>query len=186
MESMKASCARPVASAAPNSTGMPALEVGAPSVSPKRTSTIRATQQRRPTTILAEKKKAVPLKGHHLGRLVEGKSGENPPSIVGKRSQARHMDGVSLNPLSHVPLANGVLMPVIGMGLSHNQGGFNPEAVDTAIRSGVRLFDTAKRYGTESPMGEAWKRSGVAREEFFFTSKLWPGKRPLLASSSAL
>jgi len=82
---------------------------------------------------------------------------------------------VSLNPLSHIPLANGVLMPVIGMGLSHNEGGFDRQAVDAAIASGVRLFDTAKRYRTEAPMGEAWRASGIPREDFFLTSKLWPG-----------
>ena len=38
-------------------------------------------------------------------------------------------------------------MPLLGLGLSH-QGGFSDAAVARAIECGVRLFDTAQRYGS--------------------------------------
>eukprot|EP00756_Hemistasia_phaeocysticola_P004978 Hpha_TRINITY_DN13114_c1_g1::TRINITY_DN13114_c1_g1_i1::g.113450::m.113450 len=73
-----------------------------------------------------------------------------------------------------VVLEGGVRMPRLGFGLSHNEGGFDRDAVLAAMRAGVRLFDTAARYGTEEALGEAMRASGVPREEFFITSKLWP------------
>ena len=38
-------------------------------------------------------------------------------------------------------------MPLLGLGLSH-QGGYSDAAVSRAIECGVRLFDTAQRYGS--------------------------------------
>jgi 2,5-diketo-D-gluconate reductase A len=42
-----------------------------------------------------------------------------------------------------------------------------------AIHTGYRLIDTAAAYGNEAAVGKAIKRSGVAREELFITTKLW-------------
>jgi 2,5-diketo-D-gluconate reductase A len=42
-----------------------------------------------------------------------------------------------------------------------------------AISTGYRLIDTAASYGNEEAVGRAIKRSGVAREELFITTKLW-------------
>jgi len=49
------------------------------------------------------------------------------------------------------------------------------EAVAHALRIGIRLFDTAKRYGNEKELGEILRQSRVPREELFITSKVWPG-----------
>jgi diketogulonate reductase-like aldo/keto reductase len=46
-------------------------------------------------------------------------------------------------------------------------------SVVDAIETGYRLIDTAQSYGNEEAVGKAIKRSGVAREEFFITTKLW-------------
>jgi diketogulonate reductase-like aldo/keto reductase len=46
-------------------------------------------------------------------------------------------------------------------------------SVYEAIRAGYRLIDTAASYGNEAVVGQAIKRSGVAREELFVTTKLW-------------
>jgi diketogulonate reductase-like aldo/keto reductase len=46
-------------------------------------------------------------------------------------------------------------------------------AIGTALRTGIRLIDTASMYGNEVEVGEAVRRSGLAREEVFITSKLW-------------
>ena len=42
-----------------------------------------------------------------------------------------------------------------------------------AIQTGYRLIDTAAAYGNEEAVGRAIKRSGVAREDLFVTTKLW-------------
>ena len=46
-------------------------------------------------------------------------------------------------------------------------------SVYEAIQTGYRLIDTAASYGNEEAVGRAIKRSGVAREELFVTTKLW-------------
>ena len=55
----------------------------------------------------------------------------------------------------HVTLNNGVEMPLYGLGLSHNNGGFSRDAVLESLRHGVRLLDTAKRYGPCGPSRHA-------------------------------
>lgn len=46
-------------------------------------------------------------------------------------------------------------------------------SVDEAIRIGYRHIDTAESYLNEEAVGRGIKRSGVAREELFITTKLW-------------
>ena len=73
-----------------------------------------------------------------------------------------------------VKLNNGVEMPLLGFGVFQVT---NAEVCETsvyeAIRTGYRLIDTAAAYGNEAAVGNAIKRSGVAREELFVTTKLW-------------
>lgn len=47
-------------------------------------------------------------------------------------------------------------------------------SVESAVRSGVRLIDTANGYMNESGTGRGIKKSGVAREDIFLVTKLWP------------
>jgi len=42
-----------------------------------------------------------------------------------------------------------------------------------AIETGYRLLDTAASYGNEAAVGNAIRKSGVARDELFITTKLW-------------
>lgn len=42
-----------------------------------------------------------------------------------------------------------------------------------AIQAGYRHFDAATVYGNTATLGEALRRSGVPRREFFLTSKVW-------------
>ena len=75
---------------------------------------------------------------------------------------------------SFVFLANGVRLPLLGYGTSH-QGGFSHAAFDAAINdAGICLIDTARRYGTEKLIGAAIKKSGIGRNKFFITTKVWP------------
>ncbi len=73
-----------------------------------------------------------------------------------------------------VQLNNGLEMPVLGFGVFQmTKAGECEEAVYEAIRTGYRLIDTAASYGNETEVGKAIKRSGVARDELFITTKLW-------------
>ena len=40
---------------------------------------------------------------------------------------------------------------------------------------GVRHVDTARRYGCEAQLGRALAECGVARDDLWVTTKLWPG-----------
>ena len=72
-------------------------------------------------------------------------------------------------------LRNGVELPSIGYGTSHN-GGYKHEATIHAIQTaGYRLIDTAERYGSEKWIGQNICACGVPRDQLFITSKLDPG-----------
>lgn len=66
--------------------------------------------------------------------------------------------------------ANGESVPMIGFGTS--QLGACADIVATAIELGYRHIDTAWKYGTEEGVGEGARRSGVARERLFITTKV--------------
>lgn len=73
-----------------------------------------------------------------------------------------------------VTLNNGVRMPLLGFGTFRMYDAEECErSVTEALRTGYRLIDTAASYGNEEAVGNAIKRSGVAREELFVTTKLW-------------
>ena len=76
--------------------------------------------------------------------------------------------------MQNVILNNGVEMPILGFGVFQIRDENECEqAVYDAIMSGYRLIDTAASYLNEEAVGRAIKRSGVAREELFITTKLW-------------
>lgn len=76
--------------------------------------------------------------------------------------------------MQKVVLNNGVEMPILGFGVFQIT---DPEecerSVYEAIQTGYRLIDTAASYENEAEVGKAIKRSGVAREALFVTTKLW-------------
>ncbi|CAI9414359.1 aldo/keto reductase [Nocardioides sp. T2.26MG-1] len=72
-------------------------------------------------------------------------------------------------------LNDGTALPAIGFGTYPLKGADGVAAVQSAIAVGYRLIDTAVNYDNEREVGEAIRRSGVAREELVVTSKL-PGR----------
>lgn len=72
-------------------------------------------------------------------------------------------------------LNDGTELPAVGFGTTGLQGADGLEAILSAVEGGYRLLDTAVNYGNEMTVGEAIRRSGVARPEFRVTSKL-PGR----------
>lgn len=76
--------------------------------------------------------------------------------------------------MQKVVLNNGVEMPVLGFGVYQVPDAEQCErSVLEAIHTGYRLIDTAAVYMNEEAVGKAIKKSGVAREELFITTKLW-------------
>jgi len=83
-----------------------------------------------------------------------------------------------MRPSPTVELANGVQMPLLGLGTWPLGNEAAASAVKTAVSNGYRLFDTAESYGNEAGLGEGLRRSGIRREEVFITSKFnkeWHG-----------
>ena len=72
-------------------------------------------------------------------------------------------------------LNDGHTLPVLGLGTYQIRGGEGMQQILAAIQSGYRLIDSATNYDNEGIVGEAIRRSGIPRSEFFITSKL-PGK----------
>jgi diketogulonate reductase-like aldo/keto reductase len=70
-------------------------------------------------------------------------------------------------------LNNGVTIPALGLGVFQSPPEDTRTAVETALRGGYRLIDTAAAYDNEREVGEAIRRSGVDRDEIFVTTKLW-------------
>ncbi|MER1985580.1 MAG: aldo/keto reductase [Solibacillus sp.] len=79
-----------------------------------------------------------------------------------------------MNLQSTKKLANGVEMPIFGLGVyKMTDRDETIEAIQTAIASGYRAIDTAALYYNEAEVGEAIRHAGVAREELFVTTKVW-------------
>ena len=72
-------------------------------------------------------------------------------------------------------LNDGTTLPAIGFGTAGLRGNDAIEATTSALDAGYRLIDTAVNYENESEVGEALRRSGVARDELRVTSKI-PGR----------
>ena len=74
-----------------------------------------------------------------------------------------------------VTLNDGAWFPELGLGTYNLRGEEGIAAMVLAIDSGYRLLDTAVNYENEGEVGEAVRRSGVARDELLVTSKI-PGR----------
>lgn len=76
--------------------------------------------------------------------------------------------------MKNVLLNNGVEMPILGFGVFQITDPLECEkSVIDAINVGYRSLDTAASYMNEVSVGNAIKKSGIAREELFITTKLW-------------
>jgi len=76
--------------------------------------------------------------------------------------------------MEKVILNNGVAMPILGFGVYQVPDAEECErCVSDALRIGYRLIDTAAAYMNEEAVGNALRKSGVAREDLFVTTKLW-------------
>ena len=75
--------------------------------------------------------------------------------------------------MQEITLNNGVTIPILGFGVFQIPAEETKQAVLDAIAAGYRHFDTAQAYANEREVGQAIAESGLSREEFFITSKVW-------------
>lgn len=76
--------------------------------------------------------------------------------------------------MEYIILSNGTKMPKLGFGVFQVDDLTTCEkAVSEAIETGYRLLDTAMTYNNEEAVGRAVRNSGVKRDEFFITTKVW-------------
>ena len=74
----------------------------------------------------------------------------------------------------YVKLNNGLEMPMVGIGTFMLSPDEAEASCVSALQDGYRLIDTANAYVNEKAVGRAMKKSGIARNEIFLETKLWP------------
>ena len=76
--------------------------------------------------------------------------------------------------MKYTTLNNGIKMPMAGIGTFLLSPQEAEASCISALQDGYRLIDTANAYVNEKAVGRAMKKSGIAREEIFLETKLWP------------
>lgn len=64
-------------------------------------------------------------------------------------------------------------MPLVGYGVFQVDPAECERCVSDALSVGYRSVDTAQAYFNEEGVGKAWRKSGIARDELFITTKVW-------------
>ncbi len=75
--------------------------------------------------------------------------------------------------MEYIELSNGVKMPIVGYGVFLVSPEECERCVTDALEVGYRHIDTAQAYANEEGVGNAWKKSGIKREDLFLTTKVW-------------
>jgi diketogulonate reductase-like aldo/keto reductase len=75
--------------------------------------------------------------------------------------------------MQEITLSNGVKMPLLGYGVFQVSPAECERCVSDALSVGYRLIDTAQAYANEEGVGNAWRKSGLKREEVFLVTKVW-------------
>ena len=72
-------------------------------------------------------------------------------------------------------LSDGFKIPKVGLGTYQLKGIDGSRRIETALKAGYRLLDSAFNYENEGSVGAAIRNSGVPRDQITFASKL-PGR----------
>ena len=75
--------------------------------------------------------------------------------------------------MEYITLSNGVKMPTLGYGVFLVSPEECERCVSDALSVGYRLIDTAQAYQNEEGVGNAWRKSGIKREDLFLVTKVW-------------
>ncbi len=85
-----------------------------------------------------------------------------------------------------VMLNSGRVMPQLGLGAYKVNQDIAVQLVQHALEIGYRRIDTAALYDNEAEVGAAIRKSGVAREEVFVTSKIWNDRHGYAEAKEAI
>ncbi len=75
--------------------------------------------------------------------------------------------------MEYIRLSNGLEMPLLGYGVFQVSPDECERCVTDALNVGYRLIDTAQAYQNEEGVGNAWRKSGIKREDLFLVTKVW-------------
>lgn len=75
--------------------------------------------------------------------------------------------------MQNIKLYNGVEMPILGYGVFQVSPEECERCVSDALEVGYRMIDTAQAYQNEEGVGNAWRKSGIKREDIFLVTKVW-------------
>ncbi len=117
--------------------------------------------------------------GTSRGTVEEWINGLNlPQPAVDAVTSAASKAGFNFETKS-VTLNSGYEMPINGLGTYSLHGETCVNSVKSALRSGVRLIDTASAYGNEEEVGQAIREAIdegiIKREDIFVITKIYPG-----------
>src|SRR5258705_6946340 len=90
--------------------------------------------------------------------------------------------------IPNITLHDGIEIPQLGFGVFQVPPEETQGAVELALEAGYRHIDTAPAYRNEKEVGAALAASGLPREDYFVTTKLWnsqQGDNPTLAAFEA-
>jgi len=93
------------------------------------------------------------------------------------------------SPTDTVPqttLRDGVEIPQLGFGVFQVPPDDTAEVVTRAFQAGYRHIDTAAAYQNEAEVGQAFKASGLDRDEVFITTKCFKQRPWLRAGQEGL
>ena len=96
-------------------------------------------------------------------------------NVIEKLEQEKNIAKFNFETKS-VKLNSGYVMPLNGLGTYSLTGDTCYNAVSSALKSGVRLIDTAYMYGNEEEIGKAIRDSGIPRSEIFVITKIYPSQ----------
>ena len=85
-----------------------------------------------------------------------------------------------------VTLNSGKEMPQLGLGAYKVNQDIAVQLVQHALEIGYRRIDTAALYDNEAEVGAAIRKSGLAREDVFVTSKIWNDRHGYAEAKEAI
>lgn len=91
-------------------------------------------------------------------------------TTVGFHTSSPIMANLTINTKYRMP--SGYEIPVLGYGVYQTPANIASEVVEHALKVGYRHVDSAVGYRNEAASAEGMKRSGIPREELFFTTKI--------------
>ena len=75
--------------------------------------------------------------------------------------------------MEFITLNNGHVIPQLGLGVYKVGQDIAVDLIKLAIDTGYRRIDTAALYDNEQEVGAGIRKSGIAREEIYVTTKIW-------------